>query len=111
MKLLTISFLITLAILLGSAGMSESDDSCLQKPTDEELVIQKTDRLVSMRTSDTNLRVGPGVRFCVKRKLGREYHKKTVRNIGKYDTWRIISLDGETGWVHRAMLSSKLYDQ
>ena len=111
MRRITTTLLMTLAVLLGSVGVSETSDSCLQKPTDEELVIQKTNILVSIRSSETNLRAGPGVRFCIKRVLGREYHKKTVRIIGKYDTWRIISLDGETGWVHRVMFSSKLYDQ
>ena len=108
MKKLTATLCLTLALFLGSGNAFA--DFCpkaeILKPSDME----KDDRTVSIRSSETNLRSGPGVRFCQMRILNEQYQNKTVQIVGKFDTWRLITVDDLKGWVHKAMLSSKLYE-
>ena len=63
-------------------------------------------RFVSLRSSEVNVRVGPGVRYPIKWK----YQQKLipVEVVQEYDTWRKIrDWEGAEGWVHRAMLSNR----
>ena len=108
MRKLTATLCLTLTILLGSKNAFA--DFCPSTELHQLSGMEKDDRVVSIRSNETNLRSGPGVRFCPMRMLDEQYLKKTVQIIGKFDTWRLITVDGFKGWVHRAMLSSKLYE-
>lgn len=85
--------LILLAFVACSAAASES---------------LKVPRFVSTKSDDTNLRTGPGARYPIK-----WIHRKKsmpVEIIEEYEHWRKIrDVDGEWGWVHKSLLSSKRY--
>lgn len=63
-------------------------------------------RFVSLRSSEINLRTGPGVQYPV----DWVYNRKDlpVEVIAEYDTWRKIrDWQGTQGWVHQSMLSGQ----
>lgn len=63
-------------------------------------------RYVSLRTSEVNLRTGPGVQYPVEWIFQRE--ALPVEIIKEYRTWRLIrDWEGTQGWVHQSMLSGK----
>ena len=65
-------------------------------------------RFVSLASNEINVRAGPGERYPVKW----VYHQnhRPVEIILEYDSWRKIrDKDGETGWVHSALLSGRRY--
>ncbi len=58
----------------------------------------------SMKSDKTYMREGPGEDYQIKW----VYHRKglPVEVIGAYDAWRRVrDMDGETGWIHTALLS------
>jgi len=63
-------------------------------------------RFVSLKSSEVNLRAGPGQRFPIEwvyRRLG-----YPVEVIAEFDLWRQIrDVDGTTGWVHQSLLSGR----
>jgi SH3-like domain-containing protein len=72
---------------------------------------QQTESLstfMSTRSSEVNLRKGPGKIYPVEWTI-----KKTgypLKVIAKYGTWfKVIDVDGSGGWVHQGMLSKKKY--
>tara|TARA_B100000530_G_scaffold315469_1_gene245113 strand:- start:153 stop:608 length:456 start_codon:yes stop_codon:yes gene_type:complete len=97
-----------LALFLGSENAFA--DLCPKADLLIPLGMEKDDRTVSIRSSETNLRSGPGVRFCPMHMLDEQYQNKTVQIVGKFDTWRLITVDDFKGWVHKAMLSNKLHE-
>jgi len=65
-------------------------------------------RFVSLAGDKIYARSGPGTRFPI----SWEYHKRglPVEIIKEFDNWRKIrDKDGEEGWVHRSLLSSKRF--
>lgn len=63
-------------------------------------------RFVSLRSSQVNLRSGPGVRYPVEW----VYLKRAlpVEIIAEFDNWRLIrDWEGTEGWVHQSMLSGR----
>ena len=61
-------------------------------------------RFVSTK-STANVRTGPGRRYPIRVKLLTSLPLKIV---DEYKEWRkIMDWDGETGWVHKALLSSR----
>lgn len=65
-------------------------------------------RFVSLRSSEVNLRVGPGHHFPTEWVYKRA--NLPVQIIAEFGDWRKISdIDGTQGWVHKAMLSGHLY--
>jgi SH3-like domain-containing protein len=63
-------------------------------------------RFVSLKSSETNVRTGPGTRYpiaWVYRRAG-----MPVEVVEEYDLWRKIrDVEGTTGWVHKSMLDGK----
>ena len=108
MRKLTATLCLTLALFLGIENAFA--DLCSKADLLITLGMEKDDRIVSIRSSETNLRSGPGVRFCPMRMLDEQYQNKTVQIVGKFDNWWLITVDDFKGWVHKAMLSSKLYE-
>ena len=108
MRKLTGTICLTLCVLLG--GENAFADLCPKSDLLIPLGMGKDDRTVSIRSSETNLRSGPGVRFCPIRMLDEQYQNKTVQIIGRFESWRLITVDDFKGWVHKAMLSNKLHE-
>lgn len=58
----------------------------------------------SIKSDKIYMRVGPGEDYAIKW----VYHRKglPVEVLGSYDAWRRVKdMDGETGWIHIALLS------
>lgn len=63
-------------------------------------------RYVSLRSSQVNLRAGPGIRYPVDWTYIRS--DLPVEVIAEFDIWRKIrDPDGVEGWVHQSMLSGR----
>ena len=63
-------------------------------------------RFVSLRSSQVNLRSGPGIRYPVEW----VYLKRAlpVEIIAEFDNWRLIrDWEGTEGWIHQSMLSGR----
>lgn len=61
---------------------------------------------VSLKSSEVNLRVGPGKEYPVSWVLLRS--GLPVMLVTEFDQWRKIQLsDGTEGWAHKSMLSAK----
>jgi SH3-like domain-containing protein len=65
-------------------------------------------RFVSLRSSEVNLRVGPGHHFPTEWVYQRA--NLPVQIVAEFGDWRKVSdIDGTLGWIHKAMLSGHLY--
>ncbi len=63
-------------------------------------------RFVSLRSGETNLRTGPGVRYPIDWVYRRKGLPMMV--IGEYEYWRQVrDSDGIEGWIHRSLLSGQ----
>jgi len=63
-------------------------------------------RFASLRSSETNLRTGPGVRYPVEWVL--VLQGMPVEIVAEFGTWRRIrDPDGTIGWVHQSLLSGR----
>ncbi|WP_206374202.1 SH3 domain-containing protein [Sneathiella chinensis] len=63
-------------------------------------------RFVSLGSSEVNVRVGPGKRYPISWVFVRSGWP--VEIIAEYEHWRQIrDIEGETGWVHRNLLSGR----
>lgn len=63
-------------------------------------------RYVTLGADEVNLRTGPGLRYPVKVVLKKD--GLPVQIIKEFDVWRqIVDKDGDSGWVHKSMLSGK----
>ncbi len=63
-------------------------------------------RFVSVRSDEVNVRTGPGVKYPIEWVF--VLKDMPVAVIAEFEHWRrICDWQGTTGWVHRAMLSSK----
>ncbi len=63
-------------------------------------------RFVTLRSSEANLRTGPGVSYPVEWVFVRK--EMPVEITAEFDTWRRIrDWEGSEGWVHQSMLSGK----
>ncbi len=63
-------------------------------------------RFVSLRSSEVNLRTGPGVRYPIDWVYQREGLPMQV--IDEFEAWRRVrDRDGTVGWVHQSMLSGR----
>lgn len=63
-----------------------------------------TPYFASIKSGKIYMRVGPGEDYEIKW----VYHRKglPVEVLGSYDAWRRVKdMDGETGWIHTALLS------
>lgn len=65
-------------------------------------------RFVSLRSSEVNLRVGPGNHFPTEWIYQRT--NLPVQIVAEFGDWRKISdMDGTLGWIHKSMLSGHQY--
>ena len=65
-------------------------------------------RFVSLRSSEVNLRVGPGNHFPTEWVYQRT--NLPVQIVAEFGDWRKISdMDGTFGWIHKSMLSGHQY--
>src|SRR5262245_11232862 len=90
--------LMVLAAVLILPGVSPA-----QEETEAKLPIP---RFVSLKSSEVNLRTGPGIRYPVRW----IYHKKwlPMEVIDEFEHWRRIrDVSGESGWVHKTLLSGR----
>lgn len=63
-------------------------------------------RFASLKSDETNVRTGPGLRYPIKWVLVRK--DMPVEIVNEYDQWRKIKdVQGDEGWVHMAVLSGK----
>ena len=66
----------------------------------------KLPRFVSIKSSEVNVRTGPGLRYQIKWVIKRD--ELPVEVIAEFEQWRKIrDIDGDEGWTHSAMLSGK----
>jgi len=65
-------------------------------------------RFVSLRSDEVNMRTGPGLRYPIRWVFRKE--GLPVEVIREFEHWREIrDMDGETGWVHKSLLSGQRY--
>ena len=65
----------------------------------------KIPRFVSTKSSLTNVRTGPGRRYPIRVKL---LETLPLKIVDEYKDWRKIEdFENQTGWVHKALLSSR----
>lgn len=63
-------------------------------------------RFVTLKSEEVNLRTGPGVRYPVRWVYRRQW--LPVEIIDEFEHWRELrDQDGEKGWVHKSLLSSR----
>jgi SH3-like domain-containing protein len=63
-------------------------------------------RFVSLKSSEVNLRTGPGTRYPIEWVYQRR--GLPVEIIAEFDNWRRVrDSEGVVGWVHRALLSGR----
>jgi SH3-like domain-containing protein len=63
-------------------------------------------RFASLRSSEVNVRTGPGGRYPVEWVF--VYRRMPVEIVAEFDTWRKIrDWQGTEGWVHQSMLSGR----
>lgn len=65
-------------------------------------------RFVALKSGNIIMRVGPGYNYPIKW----EYHRShlPMEIIAEFEDWRKVrDKSGETGWMHKSMLSAKRY--
>jgi len=63
-------------------------------------------RFVALKSSETNLRTGPGTRYPIQWVFRRE--GMPVEVIEEFELWRKVrDADGTAGWVHKTMITGK----
>lgn len=63
-------------------------------------------RFVSLRASEANVRTGPGMQYPKQWVLVKQNIPLEI--ISEYEDWRKIrDIQGDEGWIHKAMLSGK----
>lgn len=68
--------------------------------------LASTVTFVSLKSSEVNMRVGPGKEYPISWVFMRAYLPMIL--IAEFDQWRKVKfLDGTTGWVHKNMISQK----
>lgn len=68
--------------------------------------VKEVDYFASLRSSETNVRSGPGVNYQVK--FTYKLRKIPVRVISEYDNWNEIEdYEGQTGWISQSLITKK----
>lgn len=66
----------------------------------------KLPRFVSLKADEANMRTGPGVRYPIRWVY--QQRGLPVKITEEFEHWRKIEdPDGETGWIHRSILSNR----
>lgn len=98
-----IAVAVALAALAVSAAPSQAQIERIGLSSGEPLP-----RFASLKAEEVNFRRGPGMSYAILWILRRRH--LPVKVIGEYDHWRRIELhDGQRGWVHRALLSTRRF--
>lgn len=65
-------------------------------------------RFVSMKSSEANVRAGPGLRYQIKWMIIRQ--DMPVEVIAEFEQWRKAKdIQGDEGWIHRSQLTNKRF--
>ena len=101
--MINLFYIIVILILLGK--------SCTVKASSIQIEVKKpknfTTRIVSLKTSEANLRTGPGKQYPIKWIYQKKYWP--VKILGQLEHWRKIeTFDKIEGWFHKSQLSSKI---
>jgi len=92
---------LALVLCLGWAGMAYAADS--EPAAATKLPVP---RYATLNVDEVNLRTGPGLRFPITLVLKKE--GLPVEVVDEFDVWRqIVDKDGDKGWVHESMISSR----
>lgn len=92
-SLLVVGLLTVTAVLL--PGSLRAADEPLPLP-----------RFVSLKSEEVNMRTGPGIRYPIKWVYLRQ--GLPVEVIDEFEQWRKVRDQlGETGWIHRSLLSGR----
>ena len=68
----------------------------------------KIPRFVSLKSNDSNARIGPSTDYPIK--LNYIIANTPIEIIDEYNNWRKINdFDGNQGWMHKSLLSGKRY--
>ena len=63
-------------------------------------------RFVSIKSSEANVRTGPGLRYKIKWVYKRK--KMPLEVVAEFEQWRKIrDIQGDEGWIHRSQLTNK----
>ncbi len=92
---LPIASIIALAIMLALPGQAVARDDALPLP-----------RFVSLKSSEVNLRTGPGTRYPI----DWVYQRRAlpVEITAEFDNWRRVrDSEGVVGWIHGSLLSGR----
>lgn len=83
--------------LLGGSGIASAQTKATGLPLP---------RFVSLRSSEVNMRTGPGIQYPVEWVYHRQQLPMEV--IAEYGTWRKVrDWENNQGWIHQAMLSGR----
>jgi len=107
MKLNRIS-LVLLAALLVVMGTAQAAPTANENDGDESKAASglPLPRFASLRSSDVNMRTGPGTRYPIEWVL--KHQGLPVEIVAEYEIWRRVrDSDGSLGWVHKSALSGK----
>jgi SH3-like domain-containing protein len=110
---LVFSYLVSLPVYAADPAPAETAEensggffSKLFELQDKEPDVRPVPRFVSLKATEANMRTGPGERYPITWVL--KHKTMPLEVITEYDHWREIrDADGETGWVHKNMLSGK----
>jgi len=68
----------------------------------------KIPRMVSLKSNDVNLRVGPSINYPIKITFIKENYPVEITD--EYDVWRkIIDFKNNEGWVHKSLIRGERY--
>ena len=82
-------------------------EQCEHSYSDEQIVVKALDSEIrKFKGNAINLRVGPGVRYCLKRVLA-DGLSKSFEVTSQHELWRQILLEGDFYWVHLGLLTSQ----
>ncbi len=63
-------------------------------------------RFVSLKSSEVNLRTGPGIRYPIRWVYRKKWLPMEVTD--EFEHWRQVrDITGESGWVHKSLLSGR----
>ena len=65
-------------------------------------------RFVSLKTDDSNLRIGSGKDYPIKLKY--VVHDLPLKVIDEYDVWRkVIDFENNEGWIHKSLIKAERF--
>ena len=100
---LLVSFVVVFLSGCALTPVQATNKSCLSEiAADDASKIKIESYSVKLKTDATNLRLGPGTRYCVG--LIETRKAKELSVTGSLVTWLRVELDGKVLWVHRSLV-------